>query len=81
MSHCRVCGDPAACYRPAQRSTLCESCAAETPAKIGRAEFDRRYWPAPESVPESTRREFFADYLASRCTFDAYLAATTEVCS
>jgi hypothetical protein len=85
MSYCRICGDEKNVrYRPAQGQSLCNSCWQDTPAKVSRESFERAYWKRDdgsdgrEDVPESTRREFYADYLASTNTLKDYLASTTS---
>ena len=75
---CRVCGHSVAEFRPRSGLVLCQACHADTPAKVGRQEFDRRYWGADLlQVPEATRREFYSDYLHSACTLDRYIAETS----
>lgn len=76
---CRICGHESAVWRPSKRQSLCKSCNADTPRKARRSEFDRRYWGAElESVPIGTRREFYADYLASSSTLPDYIERTTS---
>lgn len=84
MSYCRICGDEAGAeYRPKARQTLCPSCAADTPAKVGRVEFDAAYWvdvdgkPAADEQPAAIRREFYEDYLASNLNLEQYIKRTT----
>jgi len=65
-----------------QLMSLCADCLKGTPAKVGRLAFDDAYWgPAATyaDVPERTRQEFYADYLASMCDLESYKAQTTEV--
>lgn len=77
--NCHVCGDDrTAEYRPAKRQSLCRDCNSSTPRKVSRTTFDAHYWNNDPSVPESTRREFYADYLASTDTLAGYIAATTH---
>lgn len=77
--YCRICGDENGVkYRPAKRQGLCAGCNRETPAKVGRGEFDRRYWDGDESVPPHIKREFYSDYLASGKKLDEYIASTTS---
>ena len=77
---CKICASGDATYRPAQRQTLCEHCAADTPRKAGRESFDKRYWGARyKEVSEGTRREFYSDYLTSTCTVDEYIKQTVNV--
>jgi hypothetical protein len=76
--YCKICGDERnVAYRPAARQSLCDSCSADTPAKIGRVNFDRWYWDGRAGeVCESTKRDFYEDYLRSNHTFDQYLVVT-----
>jgi len=78
--YCQVCGDErTAQYRASKRQTLCNSCSADTPRKVGRAAFEARYWGAEvESVPHQTRRDFYEDYLRSECTLAQYCAVTID---
>jgi hypothetical protein len=87
MSYCRICGDERGTeYRERSGMVLCKSCHREAPGKVCRAAFDQLYWPgasddyrSPDYVPESTRREFFDDYLASKCrSVEEYLRQTTS---
>jgi hypothetical protein len=80
--HCRICGDfqrtAHVRWRPSKRQTLCRSCNADTPRKVSRHSFDVQYWGTESAnVPESTKRDFYADYLASTCTFRQYVLSTT----
>jgi hypothetical protein len=75
--YCRICGANPAKYRAAKRQTLCAYCNRETPAKVARESFDAAYWKGCDDVPESTRREFYADYLASTETLRTYMKSTT----
>jgi hypothetical protein len=64
--YCRICGDEKDVrYYATRRQSLCRSCAKDTPRKVGRESFDRVYWAGDEHCPESVRREFYLDYLAS----------------
>lgn len=76
--YCRICGDETATYRPSKRQTLCDSCSKDTPVKVSRSSFDAQYWHNDTSVLESTKREFYEDYLASECTLPEYIKATTS---
>jgi ribosome-binding protein aMBF1 (putative translation factor) len=81
--HCRICGDTDMGnlqYRERSRMTLCDSCHADTPAKVGREEFEREYWgDGIADVPHGTRQSFWEDYRASKHGKVAdYLAATTS---
>lgn len=63
---CSICGTSDAQYRNRSRLVLCRSCHEDTPSKVSREEFDRLYWEsAAESVPLSTRNEFWSDYKTS----------------
>ena len=60
--------------------TVCKECNKSTPTKVNREAFDTAYWGktlAASQIPESTKREFYADYLASTHNLKAYLSATT----
>lgn len=81
--YCRICGDEENVkYYPAKRQTLCTFCAKDTPRKVSRETFDKRYWvsddPNEAPPPESIKLEFYADYLASGDTLDEYIEATTS---
>ena len=83
--YCRICGDEAGVeYRPQARQSLCRSCADDTPAKVGRSEFEAAYWvdidgkPTLETVHPAIRREFYEDYLASNYTLAQYIERTTN---
>lgn len=78
--YCRICGtENGLKYYPRKLQTLCYACAEDTPAKVGREKFDREYWGTElPNVPESTRREFYEDYLCSTHTLPAYILATTS---
>ena len=80
--HCRICGETSTrqdvIYRERQRQTLCRVCAAQTPRKVGRKVFDLAYWGTDQyEVTDATKREFYADYLASTNTLADYVASTT----
>lgn len=77
--HCRICGEEErAEYYPSKRQALCRSCAGDTPRKMPRSTFDKRYWGRELStVPEGTRREFYSDYLACSGSFARYVEDTT----
>lgn len=79
MSYCRVCGtEDGVEFRESKRQSLCVSCNKETPRKVGRDAFDKRYWGAHlDEVPMSTRREFYSDYLTSDCSLEKYIETTT----
>jgi hypothetical protein len=78
--YCRICGDERnVSFRPQARQSLCDSCAADTPAKVGRAEFDRVYWRGDDAPPcEAIRREFYSDYLTSTHNLAEYVRRTTS---
>ncbi len=78
---CRICGEErGVSYHADKRQTLCAFCAADTPSKVGGNQFDRLYWGVEfGTVPESTRREFYDDYLASTHNVPDYIRATTSV--
>jgi hypothetical protein len=86
--YCRICGHTHGLkFYPAKRQTLCKFCAKDTPAKVGRLEFDQAYWTPSIAdngdtvacdAPESTRREFYADYLTSNDNLAEYIAHTTS---
>jgi hypothetical protein len=78
--YCKVCGDERDVqYYPAKRQTLCPTCAAETPRKVSRRAFDAAYWDGEDDCPESTRREFYEDYLHSDSTLEDYIERTVSV--
>lgn len=77
--YCRICGDETNVkFYPSKRQALCPHCAKDTPAKIGREQFDKRYWSDSDDVNESIKREFYADYLASEHAYDEYVKATVS---
>jgi hypothetical protein len=43
---------------------------------VRRIDFDREYWAGSSGVPESIKREFYSDYLASQHTVAEYIRAT-----
>ena len=58
---------------------ICNDCAQGMPRKVSRSSFDKAYWRGKANdVPESTKREFYADYFASYHTVSAYIEATTS---
>jgi hypothetical protein len=77
---CRICGSEKGTeYRYTRHQTLCAACAAETPEKVGRDEFERRYFgPEAGVVPSSIVRDFYDDYLASTDDLDGYIEHTTS---
>jgi ribosome-binding protein aMBF1 (putative translation factor) len=78
--YCKICGSPTAKYRERSRMTLCADCHHMTPAKVSREMFDHMYWgDRIESVPASTRREFWEDYQSSTIgPVEVYIARTTS---
>ncbi len=80
---CNICGseDDIKIYPGKGWKRLCRSCAHETPIKFSRKHFDELYWvgrPGVDTVPQSTRREFYDDYLCSTLNFKDYVAHTTS---
>ena len=80
MSYCKVCGDETtARYRLGARQTLCDGCGKDTPRKATRESFDAFYWNGDsETPPESTKQDFYEDYLRSANTLKEYRKATTS---
>lgn len=79
--YCQICGirSEDVKHRVTKHRRMCDACSKETPRKAGRVAFDRKYWGVGvDSVPPSTKREFYSDYLSSTQTLDAYIDATTE---
>lgn len=78
--YCRICGtEKSLKYYPRKLQTLCPPCAADTPAKVSKETFDREYWGVElPNVPESTRAEFYDDYLCSTHMLPEYILATTS---
>jgi len=78
--YCRICGsEKDVKFYPAKRQSLCKWCAADTPSKLSRDEFEKRYWGAEvDTVPTFFRREFYSDYLASDCDMEKYIDQTTS---
>lgn len=79
--YCKICGSThnVMFYLDKGMQSLCDKCAPETPDKIGRSEFDQKYWGENyQEVPNSTRKEFYDDYRTSTHTFEEYVIATTE---
>jgi hypothetical protein len=65
-------------WRPSKRQNLCDPCNAETPRKVSREAFEKRYWGARvNEVPNSVRYEFWSDYLTSSETLANYITTTT----
>ena len=80
--YCKICGDENNVkLRGGNRGVLCDTCAASTPRKAGRASFDAAYWGTGDdarAVPEGIKREFYDDYRASEKTLEQYIEATTS---
>ena len=78
--YCRICGtEDGIQYYLKKRQSLCRDCAKETPNKVGRATFDKIYWRNEGDVPESTKREFYDDYLHS--TYGSVASYMKATCS
>lgn len=76
---CRICGsEENVRYVFEAKQFLCKSCAADTPKKISRSEFDNVYWNGDKTVPEAIRREFYSDYLSSSNTLEEYIRTTSS---
>lgn len=77
--YCRICGVDSGSFRASKGQILCGPCDSETPRKVSREAFERRYWNGkPEEVPAGTRNEFWSDYLSSTLTLKEYIEETTE---
>lgn len=76
---CNICGtEKGIKYYRSKLQTMCRACAKDTPAKVGRRTFLRRYFgPFFREVDHSTMNEFYSDYLASGHTLTAYVETTT----
>jgi len=75
--YCRICGNEEnVTLRTGRRGLLCDSCAADTPAKVSREAFDAAYWDKGDEVHHATRREFYDDYRASNITLAEYIRTT-----
>lgn len=78
---CRICGSEQRVYfyHAKGQQALCESCAKNTPSKIGPLAFAKKYWGKDwKQVPASTRHEFYDDYRASNLTYEKYEQSTTQ---
>lgn len=76
--YCRICGDEEGIeFYPKQRQVLCRTCKRNTPSKVSRSEFDRAYWHDAPDVADSTKREFYSDYLASSYAVKEYIQIST----
>lgn len=79
--YCKICGseENVKVHWNKGFQALCNLCSEETPEKIGKSEFDQKYWGEDyQDVPASTRKEFYDDYRTSTHTFEEYVIATTE---
>jgi len=77
--NCRICGsEQDVKFYDGRRGVLCASCAADTPAKVSRAEFDAACWDEGDDAHEPTRAAFYEDYRASSFTLEAYIAQTVR---
>jgi monomeric isocitrate dehydrogenase len=77
--YCRICGNEEnVTLRTGRRGLLCDSCAADTPAKVSREAFDAAYWDKGDDAHEPTRAAFYEDYRASSFTLEAYIAQTVR---
>lgn len=74
--YCRVCGsEEGVTFRASKLQALCEACDAETPRKVSREAFEKRFWGKHiDEVPHGTRREFYQDYLRGDRTLAQYCA-------
>jgi hypothetical protein len=77
--NCYICGTPTTniSWNKGARA-LCKACDETTPVKVSFSEFVRVYFKDDPSVPYSTRREFFSDYLSSTYTLEQYIAETSS---
>jgi len=75
---CKICGSSDGQYCSTKLQVLCKHCSRETPRKVGRDSFDARYWVGCKDVPESTKREFYIDYLRSGETLTSYIRSTQQ---
>ena len=77
--NCRICGsEQDVKFYDGRRGVLCASCAADTPAKVSRADFDAAYWDGGDDAHEPTRVAFYEDYRASSFTLEACIAKTVR---
>jgi ribosome-binding protein aMBF1 (putative translation factor) len=80
---CHICGEHTSGdieYRERSHMFLCESCHKTTPKKVSRETFDRIYWEGKaDTVPHSTRNEFWDDYKCSTISSVAEYRAQTTV--
>jgi len=77
---CSICGDEKADYYFSKHQSLCKTCNSETPnmSRIYNVIWEFLMLSALETVPASTRKEFYDDYKTSRYTIDQYIKQTTE---
>lgn len=76
--NCQICGNKGR-RCPSKHQVLCKGCHQETPPKVSRSCFEAVYFACDTigEVSQAIRREFYADYLASRDTLAGYIAATS----
>lgn len=79
---CKICGHEdkkeKLIFRTSPFGYFCPSCSKYTPKKASRRNFDKAYWGKDKNtVPESTKIEFYSDYCASECTLSEYISQTT----
>ena len=76
--YCRVCGDEnQVSFHGPSGQYLCKSCAKDTPHKVSRETFYKKYF-GDEDIPESIKREFYEDYQRSTHNLKEYIAKTTS---
>ena len=74
---CTICGSKHNVdFYPRFGYTACDCCAKETPQKVSKKEFHRRYFLG-EDVPQAVVNGFYEDYLYSKDTLDEYIKNTT----
>ena len=75
--HCYICGTEKNLVVKNFRH-ICRDCSHGMPKKVSRESFDKAYWQGKvNDVPNSIKREFYADYMASYHTLAAYIEETT----
>lgn len=75
--YCKICGDEMNVrYYPSKHNSLCPCCASDTPRKVRFELFNRIYFAGDRDCPESTRKEFYTDYLSSKYNLRDYMAKT-----
>ena len=78
--YCAICGDENGIqYYVSKKQSLCKSCAADTPRKVSYNTFVAEYFKGNDDCPESTKREFYSDYKASKHNVQDYIEATTKI--